>query len=73
MPPASPVSHASCPLQAGFYKAQDKLTGDVLVNGKAVTKEKMRRISGFVHQEVRGAGGHIGEADARPRRRVCNV
>ncbi|PNW85044.1 hypothetical protein CHLRE_03g169300v5 [Chlamydomonas reinhardtii] len=36
---------------AGFYKAQDKLTGDVLVNGKAVTKEKMRRISGFVHQE----------------------
>ncbi|KAG2442858.1 hypothetical protein HXX76_002937 [Chlamydomonas incerta] len=36
---------------AGFYKAQDKLTGDILVNGKPVTKEKIRRISGFVHQE----------------------
>ncbi|KXZ56662.1 hypothetical protein GPECTOR_1g597 [Gonium pectorale] len=36
---------------AGFTKSQDKVEGSITVNGLPVDSGKMRRISGFVHQE----------------------
>lgn len=36
---------------AGFTKGKVTITGDIKVNGETLTVERMRTISGFVHQE----------------------
>lgn len=37
--------------QAGFVPSHHKLGGSISVNGEQVGPDRMRRISGFVHQE----------------------
>ncbi len=54
--------------QAGFTKAQEAVSGTISVNGQQLVGHQMRRISGFVHQEVGGAGrGGVGRGGGRGR------